>query len=118
MFMRECETIRIDIYMAGDFAKAVEFCQKYCDLMGFCVHVERCDYIYTDGMEAGFKVGLINYPRFPEDFDFLWNRAQVIGLRLLKVLDQTSFSIVTPTKTVWFSNREEFQQPTCADGLE
>lgn len=33
---------------------------------GLCVTVQSTTYIYTDGEEVGYVVGLINYPRFPK----------------------------------------------------
>lgn len=119
MYTRECETIRIDIYMAGDFAKAIETCREFCDPGGLCVHVEQCVFTYRGGTESGFKVGLINYPRFPETHDQLWTKAESLAKKLLGKFDQqVSFSIVGPQKSVWYTWRESEDgpfQPTCQD---
>ena len=99
-------TLRFDIYMAGPIHKARETCQDYCDRTGFCVHVEKCDYIYTNGEETGFKVGIINYPRFPEGLLALKNRAMKLAHMLRERCEQNSFSIVGPHETIFVSFRE------------
>lgn len=99
-------TLRFDIYMAGDIKKARQVCQEYCDRTGFCVHVEACDYIYTNGAEVGFKVGIINYPRFPDTLLSLKNRAMDLAHNLRELCGQDSFSIVGPHETIFVSFRE------------
>lgn len=98
-------TIRFDIYMAGDLAQAKQVCREYCFDAGLCVHVEPVDFIYTGGEEAGFKVGIINYPRFPATESALRDTATVLAKRLMERLCQHSFSIVGPAETEWFSRR-------------
>lgn len=100
-------TIRFNIYMAGDLAQAKQVCREYCLDVGLCVHVEPVDFIYTGGEEAGFKVGLINYPRFPADVAQIAERATALADRLMLRLCQHSYSIVGPSETVWFSRRPE-----------
>lgn len=97
-------TIRIDIYMAGDVAQARQVCREFCR-QGFCVHIEQVDYIYTGGEESGFKVGLLNYPRFPSNLAELSNQAFTLGNMLRERLCQDSFLIVTPDTTHWYSIR-------------
>lgn len=98
---------RVDIYMAGDIGQARQVCRQYCFESGFCVHIHEADYIYTGGEEAGFKVGLINYPRFPQSEPELMARARLLTIMLLDWLHQHSASIVGPTETVWLSRRPE-----------
>ena len=97
----------ISIFIAGDFLKAKEICQKYCDEKGLCVTVTPTEYIYTGGTEPGVVVGMINYPRFPKYPHQQIKTAQKLAMRLLEGLDQQSFSIETPQETHWFSNRPE-----------
>lgn len=99
-------TIRFDIYMAGDLAQARQVCREYCFEVGLCVHFEPVDFIYTGGEEAGFKVGLINYPRFPTEEDLLAATAEALAQRLMEHLCQHSFCIVGPSETTWFSRRQ------------
>jgi len=96
----------VSIFMAGDIAKATEICRAYCDEAGFCVTITPTTYVYTDGEEAGFIIGLINYPRFPSEPRAITNRAVIIGDRLREGLGQDSYSIQTPEETIWRSWRE------------
>lgn len=100
-------TIRYDIYMAGDLSQAKQACREFCFAVGLCVHIEPVAFIYTGGEEDGFKVGLVNYPRFPSDSHSL--RAQALNLAdaLQRRLCQHSYLIVGPDRTEWFSCRED-----------
>lgn len=106
MIEKSCPTIRIDIFMAGDVAVAKQECRHYCYDVGLCVHVERATYIYTGGEEQGFRVGLINYPRFPATETELFAKAKCLADRLLKRLAQHSYSISSPSDTLWVTRRE------------
>jgi hypothetical protein len=104
------ETIRFDIFIAGDLAQAKQICREHCFEAGLCVTVEPIDYIYTGGVEAGVRVGLINYPRFPVERMELESQAYKLARRLMLGLCQHSYSIVGPDKTAWFSRRPEATQ--------
>lgn len=103
----EAETIRYEIFMAGDFETAKQVCREYCFEIGLCVTIEPTTYIYTGGEETGFRVGLINYPRFPSVPKALWGRAEKLAKLLMVRLCQHSYSIVGPDKTYWYSRRPE-----------
>lgn len=105
--MSNVPTIRFDIFMAGDILQAKQVCREYCFAVGLCVTVEAVDYIYTGGEEAGFRVGLINYPRFPSTLNELRQRASELADLLMKKLCQHSYSIVGTSETEWFSRRPE-----------
>jgi hypothetical protein len=106
--LERATSYQFDIYMAGDIEAAKRVCRAYCDEVGFCVNVSPTDFIYTGGEESGFKVGLINYPRFPTDFQAtLWRHAHRLGDQLRAALGQESYTIVGPEMTVWKSWREE-----------
>lgn len=100
-------TIRFDIFMAGDIAQAKQVCRECCFEVGLCVTIEPVDFIYTGGEESGFRVGLINYPRFPTTEEALHDRAYLLADDLLQRLCQHSYSIVGPRETEWFSRRPE-----------
>lgn len=100
-----CPTIRYDIFIAGDIGQAKQACREYCFADGLCVTVEPVTYIYTGGEEAGVRVGLINYPRFPTTREQLLSRARGLADLLMKCLCQHSYSIVGPDETEWFSRR-------------
>lgn len=97
----------VRICIAGDFNDAQRICRQFCFDVGYCVTVERAEYIYTGGQEAGVTVGLINYPRFPRSPEQIVDVAEQLGLKLMEGLFQHSFSIVTPVETIWYSRRPE-----------
>lgn len=116
--MEKAETIRFDIFMAGDIAQAKQLCREYCFAIGLCVTIEPIDFIYTGGEEAGFRVGLINYPRFPTTEDALHQRTSEIADLLMKRLCQHSYSIVGPRETEWFSRRPDVALTSAEGGVE
>lgn len=106
--MNTVETISypVQIWIAGDHAKAVELCRAYCDEIGGCVTIAATTYVYTGGQEAGVVVGLINYGRFPAEPAAIFARAKELTLKLIEGLGQESASIQAPDKTLWISFRE------------
>lgn len=103
--MKTVPTIRFDIFIAGDIGVAKQICREFCFEVGLCVTVEPVDYIYTGGEEAGVRIGLINYPRFPSSESGLMDKAVALADRLMRAMHQHSYSIVGPSQTVWFSRR-------------
>lgn len=110
MTQKTAETIRFDIFIAGDLAAAKQVCREYCLSVGLCVTVEPVDYVYTGGTETGVKIGLINYPRFPSTEEKLLDTAIGLAHFLRARLCQHSFSIVGSRETLWFTSREESQR--------
>jgi len=108
----QANTTQIQIYMAGDIAQAKQVCREYCFEVGLCVTIEPVDYIYTGGEEAGFRVGLINYPRFPATDDALLEKARGLADRLMRRLCQYPYSIVGAATTEWVSRRPSSEIPT------
>lgn len=97
----EVQTYTAQIYIGGDYAQAKRACQRYCMDIGLCVTVEPVDYIYTGGCEAGVRVGLINYARFPAEPADIFARALDLARVLRVELAQHSFSIVATDKTIF-----------------
>jgi hypothetical protein len=95
----------VSIFIAGDYYRAKQICQEYCDAVGLCVTVTSTSYIYTGGEQMGVIVGLINYPRFPADPADILAKAHNLASELLGGLSQQSYSIQTPTETIWHSRR-------------
>ena len=94
------------IFMAGDISVAKKVCQEECDREGLCVTVEPTTYIYTGGSEEGFRIGFINYARFPSKPQKIIDRARKLAKLLLERCAQTSFSIVTPNASYYWSKRD------------
>jgi hypothetical protein len=107
MIIKETPSYPISIFMAGDIAAATDYARQYCDENGLCVTITPTSYIYTSGQEAGFIVGLINYPRFPATPEELWATAETVAAYLRERLYQDSYTIQAPDKTVWISHREQ-----------
>lgn len=105
MEVRQTETIRFDIFIAGDLDHAKQVCREHCMAVGLCVTVEPIIYIYTGGEESGVRIGLINYPRFPSTHDELLVKTQTLAALLIERLCQHSYSIVGPATTEWYSRR-------------
>lgn len=103
--MQVTKTFWVHIFMAGDIAVAKQICRRFCFANGLCVTVSPTDYIYTGGQQAGFVVGLINYPRFPSSPEELFSTAARLAKDLMFDLCEESFSIETPESTHWFSRR-------------
>lgn len=106
----EARTHWARIYMAGAVADAERVCREYCMEVGLCVTVAPTQYIYTGGQEAGFVVGLINYPRFPALPGQVDQHAEALGLRLMVALCQLSFTVETRECTRWFSRRKQDEE--------
>ena len=107
MTIREASTYTATIYIAGDAKDAERICREFCMDHGFCVTVTPTTYVYTGGAESGVIVGCINYPRFPAEPQALFDKATALAEALKAGLFQHSYTIVTPSKTVWVSEREE-----------
>ena len=105
--IKEVETYWAEICCAGDYHHGMKICQKYCDVMGLCITIEKCVYVYTSGNEDGMKVRLINYPRFPSDEKTILRKTKKLALILLQHLKQETILIITSSKTIWFNNRYE-----------
>lgn len=107
MTERTVPSFNVDIHMAGDVNAAGLEIQRYALDCGMCVTLTPQSFIYTGGREEGFKVGLINYPRFPKEPTEILARAHDLARVLRVQLGQQSYSIVTPTETIWVSHRPE-----------
>ncbi len=98
-------------------------CQAYCDKTSFCVSVTETHFIYKSpdgpgdfiykshdgpgdfivydrGSEPGAIVGIIAYPRFPQDNEELKARAIELAENLRIRLGQKRVTIVTPTESI------------------
>ena len=102
----DARTYRAEIFIGGDYSAALTACRGFV-MRGLCVSVSPCDFVYTGGMEAGVRVLLINYPRFPKPPEEIRTTAVELAEHLIHCLYQSSASVVTDTDTVWLSRRSE-----------
>lgn len=105
MIEHRLSTFTATIFIAGDLTSARECCRRFC-MEGLCVTVEPIDFVYTGGAEAGVRIGLVNYPRFPSEPAKIVETTIRLANALRDDLCQHSWLIVTSTETVWNSNRE------------
>lgn len=105
MITKQCYTYEAKIYIAGPIEVAKQIIREEC-LKGLCATIEPTCYIYTQGEEQGYVVGLINYPRFPKSNEDIYSQAVALGIKLLEKTYQGSFTIVATDKTEFFSIRE------------
>jgi hypothetical protein len=106
----EVPSYPVSIFIATGFARPDQvrrMVRDHCDNVGLCVTVTETRYCYTRGEESGVIVGLINYPRFPSSPATIWQRAEELAAELCTGLNQQSYTIQAPDKTVWFSHRKE-----------
>lgn len=112
MTEKTAPSFNVDIHMAGDIQAAGLIIQRYALDCGMCVTLTPQSFIYTGGREEGFKVGFINYPRFPKEPTDIVARAHDLARVLRVQLGQQSYSIVTPIETMWMSHRPEDAPPS------
>jgi hypothetical protein len=99
-------TYEATIYMAGDYPQAQQVCREYVRC-GLCVTISQCEYIYKGGQESGFRIGLLQYPRFPVKESLILERARELSDMLIDRLCQMSALIVTGDKTVFITKKEK-----------
>lgn len=102
-----CPTYQIRLYLSGPIDVAKQALRADCLREGLCVTVEPTTFIYTGGEEAGYVVGLVNYPRFPSTAGALERRARRVMNVLLEATHQHSALMVTPNVSEWITKREE-----------
>jgi hypothetical protein len=99
-------TYWLKIYQSGSIETAKEVIRREAFPGGLCVTIEPTDYIYLGGEEAGFVIGLVNYPRFPEEPEKIFERAKSLALKILDETWQISTMIMTPTETILYQKEK------------
>lgn len=97
--MKAAETYWVRLYLSGPIEVAKQILREECARQGLCATIEPTHFVYTGGEEAGYVVGLINYPRFPSIPADIKDRAFLIARMLLDKTHQASCSVMTPTDT-------------------
>jgi hypothetical protein len=72
-------TYTVRLYLSGPIEVAKQTIREECLREGLCVTIEPTTFVYTGGEEAGYVVGLLNYPRFPGESAALVARARPHG---------------------------------------
>lgn len=105
--MKNEKTFWIKIYASGPIEEAKQIIRKDVLERGLCVTIEPTTFIYTGWEEAGYVVGLINYPRFPSYYGDVWDRALELARKLLNGTYQHSILLMSPDETIWITDRED-----------
>lgn len=93
--------------IVGSLKKTRAICQEYVDAVSLCVTLTPTEYIYVQGNEPGVEVGLINYPRFPEEVSLIREKAINLAEKLMIAFQQYKVSVVMPTETIMLSKEPE-----------
>lgn len=107
MEVKASESIKINIYIAGNYDKACDAIRKYFFKTGGCVTITKTNYVYSAGEEDGVIIGLINYPRFPKIKETLLNEANKLANYLREELCQDSYTIDDGETATFTSYRDE-----------
>lgn len=97
-----CEAFSVTIHIAGELDIIENVCSQYCTNIGLCVTVTPTKYIYKAGEEVGARIGLINYPRFPEDSMYIISKAKALAELIASACGQISYTIETPTDMYYY----------------
>jgi hypothetical protein len=105
MQMISSESYWAKIFIAGPILIAEQSLRELT-FEGLCVNVYVNKYIYKGGEETGYVVELINYPRFPCTPDDIRKKAFDIGNKLMIDTYQSSFTVMYPDTTEFYSRRD------------
>jgi hypothetical protein len=101
-----------DFIMEGRRDRLEGMCKGYCDEVGLCVTITDTTFIYKDGNEPGAIIGLMNYPRFPEEKGLRMEDTKIrkhsmkLAEYLMVAMNQYRVSIMYPDETVMLENEE------------
>lgn len=93
------------IYVGGDVNAAEMVCRRAAFPSGLCVTIEPVKYIFGGGTEDGVRIGMIQYPPFPEQIFVLMEKAEALGKEVAEASCQFSYSIVTAGNNYYYSRR-------------
>ncbi len=82
---------------------AVNTFQHACSVNA-CVRMSRCRFTHKEYDEAGWELGVINYPRFPKTVQELESFTLGLAEHLVGALKQNRVSAVMPERTVMFAS--------------
>lgn len=105
MIEKTAPTYQITLYMSGPIEVAKQAIRRFVR-RGLCVTIDPTLFVYTGGEEGGFRVGLLNYPRFPCISTMeLDATATELAHELLSATEQDS-ALIVGNETRWITRRE------------
>lgn len=102
----DAPSVVVTLYLAGPIDVATQWLRGEARRAGLCVTIEPTLFVYTGGEETGYRVGLLNYPRFPSSAADLIARATLILRGLIEATHQDSGLLVGPDVTTWITRRD------------
>ncbi len=84
----------------ANYETLMQKCQDYCDECKLGLSIKTIDFVYVNGREGGFEIGLINYPRFPSSPYKITEHAIKLAKILKKTFKQERVTIVTSNETI------------------
>jgi len=103
--IKQVESYWCKIYIAGDYQEIKTLCRQFCFDFPFCVTITPTTYIYQGGAEDGAEIGIISYAKFPKLKKQLFDIASELAGKIMERESQWCYTILTPSKSVWFSRR-------------
>ena len=106
MNTKTAPTFAVRIFLSGPIEVAKQVLREEC-MQGLCVTIDPTHYVYTGGEEAGYVIGLLNYPRFPTTIEDLTEKALTICRILIERTFQRSGLVVGPVESTWVYREEK-----------
>ena len=102
-YTKTLPTFTVNIYIAGRDEVIRPLLAKYCLDNKICFSVDNLDFPYAGGEQHGFRIGIINYPRFPREESELSEMAITLTKYLIEETHQISATVVGPKETTYIS---------------
>ncbi len=100
------ETHWVNLYMAGNIDTAKQIIAQWLYTNPQCVTIAPTTYMYHGGIEEGFVVGFINYPRFPSEPIVLHETASLLADELIEACGQLSYTIQSSHQGTTYVSRK------------
>ena len=111
--MKKVKTFEAKIYIGSINNNTNQFCteerieniiSEYVNDVKWCVTITKTKFIYVNGDELGWIIGIIQYPRFPEEEIRLKDKTLKLAKILLKKCYQERLSVIFPDETIMLEN--------------
>lgn len=100
----EGKTYWCKIYTAGP-VEFIEQCCRETVMSGLCVNIKENKYIYKMGEETGVEIEFINYPKYPDTPESIWDKAVTLGQTIMERTYQGSYTVMDANRVVTYDRR-------------
>lgn len=101
----QAPTVTVTLHLAGCIEAAKQIIRRVAFPGGMCVTISPELFIYAGGEEQGYRIGFVNYPRFPTSAQEIINQATRLLETLINETHQHSGLLEGPDETVWMTRR-------------